>query len=89
MLEDDAPIRWKPVWLLLAALVVAYHIGLIFWGLVPNLVSRPLHMALVLPWIFVFAARNRAQVISGTGFAAAGIAASVWIARNHDAHGEK
>ena len=89
MLEDDAPIRWKPVWLLLAALVVAYHIGLIFWGLVPNLVSRPLHMALVLPWIFVFAARNRAQLISGAGFAAAGIAASVWIAWNHDALGDQ
>ena len=89
MLEDDAPIRWKPVWLLLAALVVAYHIGLIFWGLVPNLVSRPLHMALVLPWIFVFAARNRTQLTSGTGFAAAGIAASVWIAWNHDALGDQ
>ncbi|MEM9238431.1 MAG: TRAP transporter fused permease subunit [Pseudomonadota bacterium] len=89
MLEDDAPIRWKPVWLLLAALVVAYHIALIFWGLVPNLVSRPLHMALILPWIFIFAARNRSQLISGTGFAVVGVAASVWIAWNHDALGDQ
>ena len=89
MLEDDLQMRWKPVWLLLAALLVAYHIGLIFWGLVPNLVSRPLHMALVLPWIFIFAASSRAQLVSGSVFAAAGITASVWIAWNHDALGDQ
>ena len=49
----------------LAVVLVGFHIGLIFWGLVPNLVSRPLHMALVLPWIFVFAAPGRAAAISG------------------------
>lgn len=85
MLQDDLPIRWKPLWLVLAIVLVAYHIGLIFWGLVPNLVARPLHMALVLPWIFIFAAANRAQLISGTVFAAFGISAAVWIAWNHDA----
>ena len=44
-------------WLALAALLVVFHIGLVFYGLVPNLVSRPLHLALILPWAFVFGAR--------------------------------
>ncbi|WP_050929193.1 TRAP transporter permease [Aestuariivita boseongensis] len=85
MLQDDGPIRFKLLWLALAALLVVYHIGLIFWGLVPNLVSRPLHMALVLPWIFLFAARSRAQLISGAVFAVLGMASAIWVAWNHDA----
>ncbi|MFK7836852.1 MAG: TRAP transporter permease [Sulfitobacter sp.] len=89
MLTDDQPIRFKPLWLLLAAVVVAYHIGLIFWGLVPNLVSRPLHMALVLPWIFVFSARGTAQLLSGFVFAGLGVAASIWIAWHHDMLGDQ
>ena len=84
MLHDDLPIRFKPLWLLLAAVSVAFHIGLIFWGLVPNLVSRPLHMALVLPWIFVFAARTQWQLWSGMVFAGFGMAASIWVAVSHD-----
>ncbi len=75
--------------MLFAAVLVAYHIGLIFWGLVPNLVSRPLHMALVLPWVFVFAARGQAQLISGGIFAVLGMLASCWIAWNHVALGDQ
>ncbi len=89
MLLDDLPIRWKPLWVAFAAVVVAYHIGLIFSGLVPNLVSRPLHMALVLPWIFIFAAQSRTALVSGSVFAAFGVAASVWIAWNHSALGDQ
>jgi len=37
----------------LAVASVGFHIYLIFVGLIPNLVSRPLHLALVLPWVFV------------------------------------
>lgn len=89
MLNDDLPIRLKPLWVAFAAVVVAYHIGLIFWGLVPNLVSRPLHMALVLPWIFIFAARGRWELASGAVFAAVGCAAAIWIAWNHDMLGDQ
>ena len=89
MLQDDGPIRFKPLWLLLAAVLVAYHIGLIFWGLVPNLVSRPLHMALVLPWIFLFAARTRFQVVSGGVLATLGVGSALWVAWNHDALGDQ
>lgn len=89
MLQEDRPLRWKALWVLLAALLVAYHIGLIFWGLVPNLVARPLHMALVLPWIFIFSARRPAQLVSGAVFAATGMAASIWIAWHHDMLGDQ
>jgi TRAP transporter 4TM/12TM fusion protein len=37
----------------LALATVGFHLYLIFTGLMPNLVSRPLHLALVLPWVFM------------------------------------
>ncbi len=38
----------------LAFITVGFHIYLVFTGLVPNLVSRPIHLALAMPWIFLF-----------------------------------
>jgi TRAP transporter 4TM/12TM fusion protein len=69
-----------------AFLLVAFHLGLIFSGLVPNLVARPLHVALILPWIFLFAEQPARQWVSvlGVVLALAGIAAAVWIAVNAD-----
>ncbi|WCR12536.1 TRAP transporter fused permease subunit [Paracoccus stylophorae] len=68
-----------------AILLVGFHLGLIFSGIVPNLVARPLHLALILPWIFVFAEpRGRLADLSGAVLAFAGMAASVWIALNAD-----
>ncbi len=74
-----------PFWVALALLTVAAHIGLIFYGLVPNLVSRPLHLALILPWVFVFPATGRGAQVSGSLIAALGIAACIWIAFSHAA----
>ena len=74
--------RWA--WLGFAALSVAFHLGLIFWGLVPNLVSRPLHMVFVLPWVLVWGATGW-RLWSGAVLAAAGCAAALWIAWSHDA----
>ena len=71
-------------WAGLGALSAGFHLWLIFSGLVPNLVSRPLHMALALPWILIFAARNRRQRISGAVLTALGAAAALWIAFNQD-----
>lgn len=42
--------------LLLAVACTYYHLHLIFTGLVPNLLSRPIHLALALPWVFVIGA---------------------------------
>lgn len=69
-----------------AFLLVAFHLGLIFSGLVPNLVARPLHVALILPWIFLFTDQRAARWVSAFGvvLAIAGMAAAIWIALNAD-----
>lgn len=87
---DDLPqtIVARVLWLALAALLVAFHIGLIFSGLVPNLVSRPLHMALILPWIFLYGASGW-RLATGAVLCALGVAGSVWIAWNADALGDQ
>ena len=42
------------MWIIFGFVSIAFHILLIFSGLVPNLISRPLHLALILPWIFLY-----------------------------------
>lgn len=69
----------------LAALVlVVFHLGLIFSGLVPNLISRPLHLALALPWILLGAGQSRLMWGSGAVLAVLGIGASLWVALSHN-----
>ncbi len=59
-----------------AVITVAFHLWLIFSGLIPNLVSRPLHLLLTLPWIFFIGvkgaplARGIAYAVGGIGMAA-------------------
>jgi TRAP transporter 4TM/12TM fusion protein len=65
------------------------HLGLVLYGLVPNLVVRPLHMAFALPWVFVAAAKTPAQARSGAVWAALGMAACLWIASHSDALGDQ
>ncbi len=77
------------VWAALGAVSIAFHLWLVFSGLVPNLVSRPLHMALALPFVLVFAARTPFQRWSGPPLAALGVAACVWVAWNHDMLGDQ
>ena len=63
-----------------AAIVVLYHLYLIFSGLVPNLVARPLHMAMALPWVFIFnAEQNRLVRWSGNILCALGIGGCLYI----------
>ncbi len=50
--------RLHPAWVVLGAVTVCFHLGLIFYGLTPALVSRPIHLALALPWILILAART-------------------------------
>lgn len=75
--------RNKAPWIALGALTIAAHLGLIFYGLVPNLVSRPLHLALILPWVFLFSARGASRLAVGALLSGAGIACCIWIALNH------
>ncbi|MFD0980011.1 TRAP transporter permease [Tropicimonas aquimaris] len=67
-----------------ALLLVAYHLGLIFSGLVPNLVSRPLHLALALPWILLVADQSRFMWVTGLVLTVLGVGACLWIAWSHD-----
>lgn len=69
-----------------AFLLVAFHLVLIFSGLVPNLVARPLHVALILLRIFIFTEQRAQRCVSvfGVALALAGMAAAVWIAVNAD-----
>ncbi|WP_417429462.1 TRAP transporter permease [Kiloniella sp.] len=73
-----------------AASLVIFHIGLIFSGLVPNLVSRPLHLAFILPWVLIFGNQGSAlSRVSGILFAVLGIGAALWITMNHDMLGDQ
>jgi TRAP transporter 4TM/12TM fusion protein len=76
-------------WAALGGVSIAYHVGLIFYGLAPNLVSRPLHMVLVLPWALVFMAKTKVQAWSGIAITLAGGGAALWIAVNHDMLGDQ
>lgn len=82
-IAQDHPVPLRRVWIALGALTVVFHLGLIFSGLVPNLVARPLHMALILPWVFLYAAASPGARLSGAILTALGIAGCVWIALNH------
>ena len=74
----------RSIWIGLGALSVVFHLWLIFSGLVPNLVSRPLHMALVIPWVFLFKPSVGLRRIFDWSFTLAGIAACFWIIANHN-----
>ncbi|MFK7993041.1 MAG: TRAP transporter permease [Granulosicoccus sp.] len=81
--------RTSPAWILLGALSVVFHLALIFSGLVPNLVSRPLHLALALPWVFLFAEQGRVQKILSAVLCITGICICLWIAFNQSALGDQ
>lgn len=76
-------------WCILGAASIGFHIWLIFSGLVPNLLSRPLHMALALPWVLIFMAKTQHQRVSGTGLCILGVFACIWIALNENDLGDQ
>ena len=75
-----------PFW---GAVGVAMHIGLVLYGLVPNLVVRPLHMAYILPWVFLAAVGTRLHRATGWLLTISGMAACLWVACNADALGDQ
>ncbi len=58
------------------------HWADLLW-MVPNLVARPLHMALILPWVFLYSAKTPIGWWSGLVITAIGVAGCIWIALNH------
>ena len=80
VLSEAAPAGPRWIWIALGAATISFHLWLIFSGLTPNLVSRPLHMALALPWaMLAFAATARGRWI-GAALGAPGLLAALWIA---------
>lgn len=79
------PARGRAWWIGLGLVSVVFHLGLIFYGLAPALVARPLHMALALPWVLVLMAKNRFERQSGWALTGLGVAACLYIALNADA----
>lgn len=69
-----------------AALCVCYHIYLIFSGLLPNLLSRPLHLGLALPWVYLVgtSSASRFKKYSGYLLCALGMAGCAYVALNRD-----
>ena len=78
--KTDVSSSFSRFWVALGAVSIGLHLGLIFYGLVPNLIARPIHMALALPWVLIFASRAGLPRISGTAICILGVAACLWIA---------
>lgn len=74
----------RGLWASFALASVLFHLGLVFSGLVPNLISRPLHLVFVLPWVLVYR-QSGAKLASGLVLVGLGAAAAVWVATSHDA----
>ena len=67
-------------WPTLGIVCIAFHLWLIFAGLVPNLVSRPIHMALALPWVLLWRPKGqRADALSWL-VCLAGLVGCAWVA---------
>ncbi|SEA00821.1 TRAP transporter, 4TM/12TM fusion protein [Desulfuromusa kysingii] len=57
---------WKWFWFGLGAVSISFHLSLVFSGMTPNMISRPIHLALAAPWTLIFVAKTpRAQWIGG------------------------
>jgi len=71
------------------ALVIGFHLWLVFSGLLPNLISRPLHMALALPWIFIALPAQGIARIVGFILCAAGMLICAGIALTQNSLGDQ
>ena len=72
------------VWPLLGLVCISFHLWLIFAGLVPNLVSRPIHMALALPWIFLWRPTGQRANLLSWVLCLAGMVGCLWVVINQN-----
>ena len=68
------------MWIVFGFISIAFHIYLIFSGLVPNLISRPLHLALILPWVFLYNNETKFQLLTNILIVITGITSCLYIA---------
>ena len=74
----------KKIWILLGLSSIIFHIFLIFSGLIPNLVSRPIHMALAIPWIILYRKDSNNRTILDFLLVFLGVFFCLWIAFNNN-----
>ena len=72
------------MWIFFGFISILFHIFLIFSGLIPNLISRPLHMALIIPWIFLYNKKTIKILSLEFLFTVVGCFSCFWIAINSD-----
>ncbi len=70
----------KYLWIGLGLVSIIFHVYLIFSGLIPSLISRPLHMALAIPWIFIYISKSKLQLYLGYIFSFMGVLSCFYIA---------
>ncbi|MFK5925341.1 MAG: TRAP transporter fused permease subunit [Desulfuromusa sp.] len=82
MIETDmtAPRRW--FWFSLGAVSIFFHLYLVFSGMIPHLISRPIHMALAAPWALIFIAKTARSRLFGSILTVATIACCAYIVLN-------
>ena len=74
----------EKIWIIFGLTSIIFHIFLIFSGLVPNLVSRPLHMALIIPWVFLYKNKNFSKNIISYVFVVLGVFCCLWTSFNQE-----
>jgi TRAP transporter 4TM/12TM fusion protein len=77
------------IWPLLGLLSIVFHLWLVFSGLVPNLLSRPVHLMLAIPWVLMTPGSSRLMAASGWLLGGAGLAAASWIVFNQSRLGDQ
>ena len=70
------------IWSLLGAVSIFFHLFLVFSGIVPNLISRPTHMILALPWALLFVSNSVWEARTGIIFFIIGCSCCVWVILN-------
>ena len=78
----------RVIWASFALASVVFHLGLVFSGLVPNLVSRPMHLVFVLPWVLIWG-RQGVSLWSGVVLTVLGVGAALWIVVNREMLGDQ
>ena len=74
----------KNIWIMIGLGSIIFHMFLIFSGLIPNLVSRPIHMAFAIPWIFLYSENDKKVSFINIVLTVLGVLSCLWISLNHD-----
>jgi len=82
MLDSNMTALEKRFWFLLGAVSISFHLFLVFSGMTPHMISRPIHMALAAPWTLVFIAKTTRARWTGLALTAAAVASCGYIVLN-------